>query len=475
MASYYVRSGAAGAGTGADWANAYTTLAAAFSGKTAGDSFYVSEDHAESQAGALRLASPGTSAAPCLVYCVNHSGSVPPVSADLRTTATITCSASANLDIDGFTYYYGISFVTGAGGATGGDLRLSVLASSSLRLDSCLLCINGTNNKKMLFGTGTGGRTNFILLNNTPLKFGASNQGVNTQNATLRWINTLSAIQGTIPSPLFTETGNNTLGDIVVADGVDLSASGAGNTLIGALPSAMSITLIRCKLGASVTIAAPTSRGGGRVDAIQCDSGATNYRDERYWYEGTQSVETTIVRTGGATDGATPISWKLVTTANSKWLFPFESQPIAIWNESTGSITVTIYGIWGGGAVPNNDDIWIEAEYLGSALTPLGSFINDTKADNLAAGSALASDSSAWGGSTTAFKMTATFTPGMKGPINIVVKAAKASTTFYIDPKPEISGVTVSKSAILAPGVYANELSSGAAAVKFRASMSGNL
>jgi hypothetical protein len=56
-----------------------------------------------------------------------------------------------------------------------------------------------------------------------------------------------------------------------------------------------------------------------------------------------------------------------------------------------------------------------------------------------------------------------TFTPGMKGPINIVIKAAKVSTTYYVDPKPSITNVSVSKSAVLAPGVYANELVSSPA------------
>ena len=44
MASYYVWSGAAGTGTGASWANAYTTLSLAFSCKSAGDVFYVATD-----------------------------------------------------------------------------------------------------------------------------------------------------------------------------------------------------------------------------------------------------------------------------------------------------------------------------------------------------------------------------------------------------------------------------------------------
>lgn len=156
-------------------------------------------------------------------------------------------------------------------------------------------------------------------------------------------------------------------------------------------------------------------------------------------------METTIVRGGGATqpdaDGDdTTVAWKITTTANSKWVLPFESLPIAIWNDTVGSaVTATVYGIWGGGAVPNHDEIWLEVEYPGSTSYPLGSFANDTKADNLASGAAQSSDASTWGGSTTAFALAVTFTPQMAGPIYARVKAAKASSTFYIDPKVTLS------------------------------------
>jgi hypothetical protein len=210
------------------------------------------------------------------------------------------------------------------------------------------------------------------------------------------------------------------------------------------------------------------------VDVINCDSGGTNYRNERYRYEGTLTTETIIVRSGGASDGATPVSHKIVTSANSKWPQPFESFPLAIWNDTVGSaVTATVYGIWGGGAVPNNDDIWIEAEYLGSSSSPQGSLVSSGKVNGLASGSAAASDASSWGGSTTAFKMSVTFTPQQKGLIYITVKAAKASSTFYIDTKPEIPGVTVSKTYV-APGGVINELqSSGGGAAVARAGLHG--
>ena len=102
-------------------------------------------------------------------------------------------------------------------------------------------------------------------------------------------------------------------------------------------------------------------------------------------------------------------------------------------------MTATVQGIWGGGAVPNNDDIWCDVEYLGSSGSPLASFVNDGKADILASNAAQDAGSGTWGGSTTKFKLNVTFTPQQKGWILLRVKAAKASSTFYIDPKITLS------------------------------------
>ena len=71
MPHVYVDSNAGGSGTGADWANAYTTIGAALTAKAAGDNFWVAHNHAETAAGAKTLTSPGTSAAPCTIICVD--------------------------------------------------------------------------------------------------------------------------------------------------------------------------------------------------------------------------------------------------------------------------------------------------------------------------------------------------------------------------------------------------------------------
>jgi hypothetical protein len=112
------------------------------------------------------------------------------------------------------------------------------------------------------------------------------------------------------------------------------------------------------------------------------------------------------------------------------------------WRALTGSdetLENAYLMVWGGGAVPNNDDIWMVVEYLGSSSAPLASFANTTKSNNLATGSAVSTDSSSWGGSTTAFKMSVTITPQLAGYLRVYVMAAKVSSTFYIDPLPVLS------------------------------------
>lgn len=441
MATYYLRSGAAGAGTGADWANAYTTLAAALTGKAAGDTIYVSEDHAETQASAMTLSPGGTIANPVRVICVDHLGTVPPVSADLRSSATVTTTGTSSITFSGGggTTYRGIIFNAGTG-AGAGQIILPNSASTLLAFDNCSLRLVSTGGGKILLGNG-GFVGCYVDLHNTTVSFAGTGQGFSNVGVHLRWRNTASALLGTIPTTLF-DWSSNARSGIVEVDGVDLSAAGAGKTLVGNTnTNAARASFNNCKLNASVTkTAVPVTPGSLEVDFYRCDSSGTNYAFHRERYAGVLDHETTIIRTGGANDGTTGLSWKIVTTANANVDAPFESPPIAIWNDTTGSsVTATIEGIWGGGAVPNDDEIWVEVQYLGDASSPQGSFVNDGKADPLATAAGQASSSETWGGSTTKFKLGVSFTPQQKGWIFARVKAAKASSTFYIDPKVTLS------------------------------------
>ena len=439
MANVYVDSNAAGAGTGADWANAYVTLGAALAAKAAGDDFWVAHNHAETAGAAKTHTSPGTAAAPCRVICVNSAGSVPPVSADLATTGTVTTTGNFAMTFAGYAYCYGLTFSAGSGNSSAAHININTAAAGQWDFHSCKLVLGSTNNApNIIAGSGTivNVQTQWV---NTTVQFGATGQSITTNGSRFIWRGTASAIAGaTFPTNLFESAG---FGFNVLVEGVDLSALTSGKTLAAAQNVAGKTHFRDCKLGSSVTIAAtPAGPGAAETILTNCDSGDTVYRAEKYSYMGTETTETTIILTGGASNGTTGFAKKIVTTANAKPLLPFEALPIKFWNETTGSaITVTLQGIWGGGAVPNNNDIWVEAAYLGTSGFPLASFISDGLADPIATAAGQDAGSGTWGGSTTKFKLNVTFTPAEKGEIWLYVKAGAASSTFYIDSKPVVT------------------------------------
>jgi hypothetical protein len=435
MATYYVWSGATGSANGSSWANAYTTLTAAFVPEVAGDTLYVAHDHAESTGAAITLTSSGTLPFPTKIVCVNRAGSVPPVSADRRATATVTTTGAFGITMNGTAHYDGIIFSAGTG-VTGASILVVQTQSTTHRFDNCSLRLATTAASAATINLGAAGNGgNYVEFNNTTISFGNAGQFI-TPYARFKWRNTPSALLGTISNGLFSPGAGR--GGSIECIGVDLSAAGSGKSIILPLGTgqASTATFLDCKLDAAVTRAgSATTHGGWDVDFIRTGATGVNYTVYRNRYTGSLIEETTIIRTGGANDGTTTIAWKIVTGSDVTWSLPFECPPIAIWNDVTGSsVTATVEGIWGGGAVPNDDEVWLDVEYLGDASSPQGSFVNDGKADLLATAAGQTSSSVTWGGSTTKFKLNVSFTPQQKGFIYARVKCAKASTTFYIDP-----------------------------------------
>lgn len=402
----------------------------------AGNTIYVRSDHAETQAASMTISvGNSTRQVPYKVLCVNSAGSTPPVAADVTTGATVTTTGANNMFVNAWMYCVGMTFSVGTGAT------IASMAVAGGTFINCAFKKLGTSATSAAINIATG-TASIVTWDNTTFTAGASGDGLGISGSFL-WKNTASAIQGaTIPSPLFVPQGIVARMEI---NGVDLSALGSGKTLFSYSVGSVRAVFRNCKLGASVTRTSGTlPYYSTDVEFIDCDSGATIYNQTLDNELGTQTVETTIVRTGGATDGTTPIAWKAVTTSVAAYHLPFCMKPLAIWNDTTGAnVTVTVYGIWGGGAVPNNDDIWMEVHYHGSASTPQAT-VNQSnrKATLLTTAAGQASDTSTWGGSTTKFKMSVTLSspqPQLKGPIYVYIFCGKASSTFYIDPKPVLS------------------------------------
>lgn len=425
--------------------NALTTTWAAV-----GNTIFVKSDHAQTAAAAVNINGAGTPANPNKIFC--HNGAAyPPLSANLTTGGTITSTGNNTVQIGASAgtglYIRGLTFECGTGA---NNLNFALQAAGApglLVLDNCALRMVATGSSGRI-NIGQSGSASLVKFLNTTVKFGAVGQNINTLSGSgvLEWRGGGLESGSAVPTALFggsASAGNTRLTALI--EGVDLSAITSGNALVFQAAAGSSRYVFKdCKLASGVVaynLSGSTNPGpsGPVVDLIRCDHAAANTRSERHNYLGSETTETTIVRTGGASDGTTSHARKIVTSANALFVDPFESLPISVWNEDTGSAkTLTVYGIWGGGAVPDNDDIWIEVEYLGSSATPVGGTVSSAKADPLATAASYSSDGSTWGGSTTAFKMSVTFTPQMKGPITVYVRAGLASSTFYYDPKVEI-------------------------------------
>ena len=196
------------------------------------------------------------------------------------------------------------------------------------------------------------------------------------------------------------------------------------------------------KLPASWTGAlwsAAQTKPGMSAEMYNTDSGDTNYR---IWLEnwvGSTKTETTIVRSGGANDGTTTISWKMVSNSNAEYpLLALKSPEIVKWNDTVGSSITATIEIVTDNVTLTDAECWIEIQYLGNSGFPVSVFVNDAKADILATAANQGSSSVTWTttglGTPVKQKLSVTFTAEEKGFLHAIVHLAKASTTVYVDP-----------------------------------------
>lgn len=355
-----------------------------------GNQIFVGDDHAESQSTGITIAANGSSNSLLMyVYCVDHTVAVPPGSSNTKTTATVTSTGGA-INIGGTLYFYGISFIFNAFSIFGVGS-----AADWQQFDYCAFTLPSSGTLQF-YQSGYGQQ---IILNGCTFNYSSgavmlfSVAGVHTLLKSC----TLTGVTGS------TGIIRNDSGGVVTFQDCDLSA--LGNSVLFASnnsASTLDYTFLNCRLGSGYSIGTPAYHSQN-INVIVSDSSGTTYQQQRYTYEGTLTPSTAIVRAGGASDGVTPISWNLTTTANSSWYDPFLSIPRSIWNTTLGTNRgVTLYGVWNSASLPNNDQIWIEVESLGASGSPLGNVQTQTKANGLAAGAALAADStSTWGASVT--------------------------------------------------------------------------
>jgi len=422
------------ADSGLTWALAKANMA----GQTlvaAGDVVWFSQVHSETTAGSVTV-SAGTLAAPTRFLCGDDSAEPPTA---LATTAVIACTGNNSLTVGGIAYYYGIIFQCGAGGSNP-SMNIGVLNGVTL-LEKCQFQMLGTGGfMRCPPFTSTGSRVNW---KDCDVKFSAA--GILIQlGGHLHWNGGSILAGGTSPTVLFSGYASGAVGGGagLLCENVDFSNAAATINFFDSPPPDAKLIIRNCKLPASWSgsLRNGTWTTPGRAEMYNCDSGATNYRLWIEDYFGSIRDELTLVRSGGASDGVNTLSWKMVSAANARYPSQALASPeIAMYNATTGAAkTITVEILRDSVTALNDDEIWIEVQYLGTSAAPIGSQASDAKADVLATAAAQTSSSEPW--TTTGManpnkqKLAVTVTPLMKGFYMARVMLAKASTTVYVDP-----------------------------------------
>ena len=443
----YVRSSdGSDADNGSTWALANASLAGAMVDHAAGDRVWVSDAHAESTASAQTITMPGTLANPTQILCGDDAAEPPTA---LATTGTVTTTGANAIAINGVGYVRGLTFDAGTGGSTV-NLSVATADGNYVTIDTCNLRLaTSASASQLIFGGNSAATEVAVNLINTGVRFGAAGQTMSARHCRFRWRGGSLLSGGTSPTNLITPNADQM--DILI-EGVDLSNASAGINIFASSAVASGKAVMRnCKLPASWSgdIGVPTAFNT-RFEMWNCDAGDTNYRLLISDYAGTIQHETTIVRTGGASNGTTSTSRKMTMSANAEYpLIGLESPEIMKWNETIGvSVTATVeivHDSVGSGTSSRLTDaeIGLRVQYMGTSGVPLSLFADDFKASVIASAADQTDSSETWTttGLTTPLKqkLSVAFTPLEVGWVIATIVGYGASDVVYYDNKLTLS------------------------------------
>ena len=233
-----------------------------------------------------------------------------------------------------------------------------------------------------------------------------------------------------------------------LVDGFDFSnISSSANVCTTTVNENVILKLRNCKMPASWSgsINSGTPDFGTELSLFNCSSSDINYVLEKSETFGTIVHETTLVKSGGASDGTTSISWDMTTNADAEWSHQtLDSPEIVRWNSTVGSsVTITVDILHDSLTNLQDDEVWLEVQYLGTSGFPLSLFADDAAATYTTTAADQTTSAASW--TTTGMtnpneqKLAVTITPQEIGYFIAKVKVAKASYTIYVDPVLQIS------------------------------------
>lgn len=450
MANRYVYSGATGTGDGTSFTNAYTSLATAIAAGAAGDVYLIASDHVDTNTTAsVTFTFKGTAAAPDIAISVNRTSGLPEVGARIQTSGgnfsiTIATAASGVTTLDGLV-------INAASAPTlntnSGLIQISPASFSYILARNCLLVTNANNSSRAQVN---GSNCKVVFENTSVLTGGTASAQTLAATQPFTWRNSTPYVTsgsgftgGSIPPVIF-DTSTTAVTSL---ENCDLTAF-SGKTTLTTAGTLKRISFSGCKMPPLASLPVANLNRADMVEIITCsDAGATD-RAERHTTSGAFTLERTIARTGGASDGANPVTFKMQGTASNQRGDPITSLELA-FNFTSAEVgaakTLTFHTLTDGQTL-TNAEFWAEVSYMAgnSALaTQLSS-----AAGAIDTPTSLTSDT-ATGWTTTGVttpvkqKVALTFTPQRAGDARVVFRMAKAGTGIsslvYVDPKADIT------------------------------------
>lgn len=448
MADLYVRGDGSNTSPYDTWAKAATSFETAVNAAAAGDRIFVADGFTETLTATTTFDLPGDPDNITVIASVDDTGDPEPPTA-LATGAKIS-GGTGNYGlylIGGGAYVYGMEFESSSNGSSQsviGVVTQSGAANEVLILEDCTFTLQNTRSDNMRFGAGTGSssRPQLARLINPTFSFNNANNRIQLYRVLLD-IRGMT-LAGTAPTTLFSLVAS--LEHIIDIYESDLSGLSFTNLLdFNNAQAAGYFRISNSKVPSGITFGTGTIFGPAAMilEAVNVDSGDTNYT---YYYKdwmGTFQEETTIVL--DASDGTTTLSWAMATTADANKFLPLVSPGIPLWNEDTGSAKTIEVEVVTDNVTLQDDEAWIEVEHLGTSGFPKSVIDLDDRAADLVFATAAnqATSTAAWTttGLTTPVKqkLTASVTPQEKGPMMVRVHLGKPSTTVYVNPKVTVS------------------------------------
>ena len=445
MTDRYVDSAALGANNGTSWANAWTSLRSALAPSVAGDRVFVASGHYELEAvsGSFNWSAGSSIHNPIQIISADKTSGAPPTTYQKGATFQTT-TVQLTPCTSGCPFYKGMKFIAGNGASAVNFVAQTSTGTGFYRavFDDCDLQLGSSDAGARFYLSQHSGEGPFYK--NTRFKFGNAGQRMEWGNFStggfLRVEGGGIDPAGASPTILLSYSGMQNAK--IEFDGFDASHLATSAALLAFMSGeARRATFANVKLPPSwsgspvATISKPASW----VSLFNCDGANTNYK---LWHKSTYGEvrdETTLVKTGGASDGVTPIAWQM---AGASWVgYPsgaLQSPPIAKWNETTGTpITVTVDVLHDSVTALTDQDMWLEVTYLSESGSPLGVW-TDNRKGMTAAASAHPASSETW--NTTGMtnpnkqKLEVTFTPQQKGFIVARAHLGVAAKTVYVDP-----------------------------------------